>query len=99
MKFGNIDYYLIDLVEYLQVILDTTLVFLRKDMLEVVFKLLAANSADYVICSRFWLLDATWVLLFFVFFAFHIGYVIVIFLVQKLRILLSEFSLFLKLEN
>ena len=73
--------------------------FLREDMFEVVFKLLAANSTDYVICSRFWLLNAFGVFFILVFLAFHVGYVVAIFLVKKLCVLLGKFSLLLKLED
>jgi len=69
--------------------------FLRKDMIEVVFELLSANSTDHMICSRFGLLDTFGVFFILVFLAFHVGYVIAIFLVQKLCVLLGKLSLFL----
>ena len=73
--------------------------FLRKDMLHVIFELLPANSAYHVIGSWFGLLNAFGVLLILCLFALHVGYVITVFLIQKLCILLGKFSLFLELKD
>lgn len=89
----------VDLTKDLHVILHASAVFLRKDMLDVVFKLLAANSADNVVGPRLGLLDAFRMLLFLGLLPLHVRNVVVIFLVQKLSVLLSKLSLFLQLEN
>jgi hypothetical protein len=70
----------------------------RKDMLGVIFELLATNGADHVIGSRFWLFYTLWVLFFLGLLTFHIGNVVVIFLVQELSVLLGELPLLLQLE-
>jgi hypothetical protein len=67
-------------------------------MLGVIFELLATNGADHVISSGFWLFYTFWVLFFFSLLTFHIGNVVVIFLVQELSVLLSELPLLLQLE-
>ena len=72
---------------------------LRKDMLYVIFKLLSADGTNHMVSSRLWFLDTLWMLLFLSLFSFHIQNIVIVFLVQKLSILLSEFTLFLKLKN
>jgi hypothetical protein len=55
--------------------------FLRKDMLHVIFELLPANSAYHVIGSWLGLLDAFWVLLILCLFTLHVGYIVTVFLI------------------
>jgi len=68
-------------------------------MLNVILKLLATNSANYMICTWLWLLNTVWMLFFFLLLLLHTNNIVFILLIQKLSILLSKFSFFLKLEN
>lgn len=99
LKLIYVNNYFVYLIENLQVIWNPTLMLLRKDMLYVIFKLLSADGTNHMVSSWLWFLDTLWMLLFLGLLSFHIQNIVIVFLVQKLSILLSEFTLFLKLKN
>jgi hypothetical protein len=68
-------------------------------MLQVIFKLLATNGADYVIGSWLGLLDTSWMLLLLGLLFAHVGHVVLIFLVQELCVLFGKLAFFLELED
>ena len=73
--------------------------FLTKNVINVVFKLLSADCTYHMILPRFWFINQNWMFLSFRFLSSHIRYIINILLIQKLSVLFSKLALFLQLEN
>ena len=72
--------------------------FLTKNMVDIVLKLLPTNGTDDMILPWFGLINAYWMLLKLVFLPSHVLDIIYIFLIQENSVLFSKLALFLKLE-
>ena len=68
-------------------------------MLKIIFELLAANCADNMICSWFWLLDASWMLVYLGLLLFHSHNIVIVLGVQELCVLFCKLTFLLELED
>jgi len=89
----------VDLSKDLHIVFDSTTMFLRKDMLNIIFKLLATNGANNMICSWFWLFNTRWVFIFLGLLFLHGLNIVIVLLVKELGILFCKLSFFLQLED